>query len=60
MRGYEERRTQRFGLKLSPVERRALEQLARHERLPAAAVVRRLIWREVEAVKARIEGGNGV
>lgn len=38
-----------FGLVLSDVERAALVALAEHERISAAAVVRRLIWREAEA-----------
>ena len=41
-------KSERFGLVLSPAEKAALQRLANHERLPAAAVVRRLIWREAE------------
>ncbi len=41
-------KTERFGLVLSPEEKAALQHLADRERLPAAAVVRRLIW---DAVK---------
>ena len=43
-----ERRNRKFMLALSPSERGALQRLADQERLPAAAVVRRLIWREAE------------
>lgn len=35
---------ERFGLVLTPAEKQALEDLARRERITAAAVVRRLIW----------------
>ncbi len=35
---------ERFGLVLSKDEKAALQLLAERERLPAAAVVRRLIW----------------
>lgn len=35
---------ERFGLVLSKDEKAALQLLADRERLPAAAVVRRLIW----------------
>ena len=31
---------------LSPIEKVALQRLAAQERIPLAAVVRRLIWRE--------------
>lgn len=41
-------KSERFGLVLSPAEKAALQRLANHERLPAAAVVRRLIWREAQ------------
>ena len=44
------RKTERFGLVLSPEEKAALEELARRERLPAAAVVRRLIWKEAHNI----------
>ena len=37
-------KSERFGLVLTVDERAALQQLADNERLPAAAVVRRLIW----------------
>ena len=40
-------KTERFGLVLSPEEKAALQRLADRERLPAAAVVRRLIWNAV-------------
>lgn len=39
-------KSERFGLVLSPAEKLALQYLAERERIPAAAVVRRLIWRE--------------
>ena len=41
-------RSERFGLVLSEAEKTALEKLAERERLPAAAVVRRLLWAEAE------------
>ena len=37
-------KSERFGLVLSPGEKRALLRLAEGERMSAAAVVRRLIW----------------
>lgn len=42
-------KTQRFGLVLSTEDKEALQQLADRERIPAAAVVRRLIWEAVVA-----------
>ena len=39
-------KSERFGLVLSPAEKAMLQRLAQRERIPAAAVVRRLIWRE--------------
>jgi hypothetical protein len=41
-------KSERFGLVLSPTEKAALRRLAERERIPAAAVVRRLIWREAK------------
>jgi hypothetical protein len=41
-------KSERFGMLLSPSEKVALEKLAHRERISAAAVVRRLIWREAE------------
>jgi len=41
-------KTERFGLVLAPAEKTALQRLAELERLSAAAVVRRLIWREAK------------
>lgn len=38
------KKSERFGLVLSPVEKQMLRRLAEQERLSAAAVVRRLIW----------------
>ena len=46
-------KSERFGLVLSPAEKRALLRLADAERISAAAVVRRLIW---DAAK-HLEGG---
>jgi hypothetical protein len=40
------RRDQRFPVLMSQTERKALQHLADHERIPAAAVVRRLVYRE--------------
>ena len=48
-------RSEKFGLVLSPMERALLRRLAEHERLPAAAVVRRLIWREAEKLPGAID-----
>jgi hypothetical protein len=44
----QERRCKKFMLALTPSEREALDQLAQHERLAAAAVVRRLVWHEAQ------------
>lgn len=35
---------ERFGMVLTPDEKEALKRLAEAERIPAAAVVRRLVW----------------
>jgi hypothetical protein len=43
-------RDQKFGLVLNDEERQALNRLVSHERLPAAAVVRRLIWRAAQHI----------
>ena len=43
-----ERRSKKFMLALSPSERVTLQRLAECERVSAADVVRRLIWREAE------------
>ena len=40
------KRDRRFPVVLSKVERVMLHRLAQREHIPAAAVVRRLIWRE--------------
>jgi hypothetical protein len=53
-----ERRNKKFMLALTPSERKALHRLAQHERLPAAAVVRRLIWREAEKVPRGVPPGG--
>jgi hypothetical protein len=42
------RRDQRFSVVMSKTERAMLQRLAQHEHIPAAAVVRRLVWREAE------------
>lgn len=39
-----ERRDERFGLVLNSQEKAALLALAEHERITAAAVLRRLLW----------------
>jgi hypothetical protein len=41
-------KSERFAMMLSRPGKLALERLARRERSSAAAVVRRLIWREAE------------
>ena len=41
-------KSERFGMVLSPLEKLALQRLAVQERIPLAAVVRRLIWREAK------------
>ena len=45
---------QRFDMMLTAADKAALKRLAEAERLPAAAVVRRLIWQAAQqhAVKA--------
>jgi hypothetical protein len=43
-------KSERFGLVLSPSEKRALLRLAERERISAAAVVRRLIWSAAEHI----------
>lgn len=37
-------RTEKFGLVMTTEERKALDDLARQERISQAAVLRRLIW----------------
>lgn len=44
-------KTERFGLVLTPAEREALKALAVLERLPEAAVIRRLIWQAAQAAQ---------
>jgi hypothetical protein len=46
------KKSERFSLVLSSAEKWALQQLAELERIPAAAVIRRLIWREAESLNA--------
>lgn len=42
------KKSERFGMLLSSSERAALDSLADRERISAAAVVRRLIWRRAQ------------
>ena len=42
------KKTARFGMVLTPETKQALEEIARWESIPEAAVVRRLILREAE------------
>ena len=42
------KKTKRFSLILSPADKAILRHLAKQERLPAATVVRRLIWQEAQ------------
>lgn len=42
------RKTIRFGMVMGPVDQRSLEFLKEHEKISAAAVVRRLIWSEAK------------
>ena len=44
-------KSERVGLVLTPAEKQALEALAVRERIPAAAVVRRLIWQAAQAAQ---------
>ena len=44
---------ERFNMMLSTADKEALKLLCEIERLPAAAVVRRLIWQALEAHKAQ-------
>lgn len=43
-------KSERFGLVLSPTEKQILQYLAEFERIPKAAVIRRLIWREAKTL----------
>ncbi|MCK9598109.1 MAG: hypothetical protein M0R06_03645 [Sphaerochaeta sp.] len=58
-------KTERFNLALTPEDKAALQHLAGRERLPAAAVVRRLIWDAVKGdaparrAPVRVEGNFG-
>jgi hypothetical protein len=45
-------KSERFGLVLSPTEKHVLQLLAELERIPKAAVIRRLILREAESLGA--------
>lgn len=48
-------KSERFGLVLSPEEKLLLQRLAERERLPIAAVVRRLIWQEAERLSITVD-----
>jgi hypothetical protein len=54
-------KTERFGLALSERDKGALFHLADQDRSSAAAVVRRLIWREAQrrGIVERPNGQNG-
>lgn len=43
-------KSERFNLVLTPEDKQALQRLAAQERIPAAAVVRRLIWEKAQAL----------
>ncbi len=43
-----EKKSERFNLVMSGMERGALRELARCERISESEVVRRLVWREAE------------
>ena len=43
-------KSERFGLVLSPTEKLILQYLAESERIPKAAIIRRLIWREAKSL----------
>lgn len=47
------KRDQNFRLQLSKEEKLLLQEIARHEHIPMAAVLRRLIWREAERLGLR-------
>jgi len=57
-----ENKTERFLFALTPEDKAELQRLASRERLPAAAVIRRLIWKEAQGdapahrVPVRAEG----
>lgn len=51
---------ERFALVLTKEEKKALQLLAEHERLSAAAVVRRLIWDAASAGQPAATGKKGV
>ncbi|MFZ2358204.1 MAG: hypothetical protein WA040_02555 [Anaerolineae bacterium] len=53
-------KSERFGLVLSAAEKEVLEALAEKERIPAAAVVRRLVWQagQVAQIPAAIPCDN--
>lgn len=49
-------KSERFGLVLSPDEKRALLRLAEGERISAAAVVRRLVWDAAKRLDSELRG----
>lgn len=51
-------KTERFLFALTPEDKAALQRLASRERLPAAAVIRRLIW-EAERSSAPMHLAQG-
>lgn len=52
-------KTERFIFALTSADKEALQRLAARERLPAAAVMRRLIWKAIEGDKhATFNGGT--
>lgn len=52
-------RTERFGLALTADEKEVLDELADYERIPAAAVIRRLLWQEARRLSLLPANGNG-
>jgi hypothetical protein len=48
-------KTERFGLVLSSEEKLALQRVAERERISAAAVIRRLIWKAAQADRSNSE-----
>ena len=45
-------------IRLSDQERAALEEVAKHEDVPASIIVRRAIKREIERIKAEAKKGR--
>lgn len=50
-------KTERFNMALTPEDKATLQRLANRERLPAAAVIRRLIWDAMQAGAPAAQGG---